>query len=81
MAKMSHQELSLPIEMDEFRAVLKEIVLARAKPTQRFVQLLGRGERFKERASRKRFEWLGALTVMPLKSFDLCSIYFFLNMP
>ena len=53
ISKMPHESLATAIEMHEFSAALKEIVLACINITQRFVQLLGRAKGLKE-----RFSWL-----------------------
>lgn len=79
VSKMVHEGLAATIEMDELSVVLKEIVLTCRNITQRFVQLLSRAKRFKE-----RYSWLPLQspyidTLILLEFYSLMPVNFFLK--
>ena len=81
VSEMVHEGLAATIEMDELPAVLKEIVLTCRNITQRFVQLLSRAKRFKE-----RYSWLPLQspyidTLILFEFYSLMPVNFFFETP
>ena len=74
ISEMPHESLAATIEMDELSAVMKEIVLACRDITQRFVQLLSRAKRFKERYSCFRLQSPFIDTLILFEFFNLVYI-------
>jgi hypothetical protein len=79
VSEMVHEGLAATIEMDELSAVLKDFVLTCRNITQRFIKLLSRAKRFKE-----RYSWLPLQspyidTLILLEFYSLMPVNFFLK--